>query len=392
MAPAEAIPPANTTTTTPFTGAAASGAFTTTPTAIDPYTYQVGFGNHFASEALTGALPIGYNTPQRYAYNLISEQLNVFTPTNGNVEFTLQDLGLKTITGHGNSMAKEGLAVYIYLANKLIEKRAFCNNNGDILILPQEGRLDIQTEFGKLMVLPGELVVIQAGIKFSVRMPDGAGRGYIQEVFRAHYELPKLGPVGSNGMAQPRDFKTPVASFKVDQSEWTVVVKLVGKLFTYNQGHTPFNVVAWHGNYTPYNDPSIYCQVACNTFRPPYYHRNVCTEIMGMVCGKWALSGSLEPGGLTYEPSYMPHGEGQELWKQATSVELVPQRVGEGSMAFMMHISAHVSLTKYALKRCANLQKMQVVGRIEPPLYSWEKISCAVGRHDYYNVKPQNGE
>jgi len=308
MAPAEPIPPTNTTTTIPSTGAAASGAFTTTPTPIDPYPYQVGFGNHFTSEVLTDALSIGCNTPQRCAYNLISEQLNstpfvsprassrhawfyrirpsvvhkplwklpvnpdleaVFTPTNGNVEFAPRDFGwdkfplprseeevdfvdgLKTIAGHGDPTAKEGLAVHVYLVNKSMEKRAFCNNDGDRLILPQEGRLDIQTEFGKLMVSPGELVVIQAGMRFSVRLPDGVGRGYIQEVFRAHYKLPKLGPVGSNGMAQPRDFETPVAIFKVDQSKWTVVVKLVGKLFAYKQGHTPFDVVAWHGNSAP---------------------------------------------------------------------------------------------------------------------------------------------
>ncbi|KAK0642228.1 putative homogentisate 1,2-dioxygenase [Cercophora newfieldiana] len=440
MAPAEPIP---------FTGATATGAFTTTPSPTDPYIYQTGFGNRFASEALPGVLPIGCNTPQRCKYDLISEQLNgtpfvslrasllhawfyriqpsvahkslrrhrpnpdleaVFTPGNADVVFTPQDHswaafpfppndeavdfvdGLKTIAGNGDPAAKEGLVVHVYLANKSMDRRAFCNNDGDMLILPQEGRLDIQTEFGKLMVSPGELVVIQAGMKFSVKLPDGVGRGYVQEVFGCHYELPELGPVGSNGMAQPRDFETPVASFDVDQSEWTVVVKLVGKLFAYEQGHTPFDVVAWHGNYAPYkyelgrfinsatvdrdqSDPSIYCvlttkskvpgvstadflvftpkwQVSRNTFRPPYYHRNVCTELMGMVCGKWALSSLPEPGGLTYEPSYMPHGESYDLWKQATTADLVPLRVGEEAIAFMMHIPSHVSLTRYALERC----------------------------------------
>lgn len=145
-----------------------------------------------------------------------------------------------------------------------------------MLILPQEGRLDIQTESGRMMVRPGELAVIQAGMKFAVNLPDGTGRGYIQEIFGSYYELPELGPIGPNGMAMPRDFEIPLASFDVDQSPWTIVVKLVGQLFAYEQGHTPFDVIAWHGNYAPYkyalekfinaatvdrnqSDPSIYC-------------------------------------------------------------------------------------------------------------------------------------
>ncbi|RKU48831.1 hypothetical protein DL546_007173 [Coniochaeta pulveracea] len=372
MAVAESIPVA---------GATASGCFTSRPSAADPYSYQVGFGNRFATEALAGVLPdLGWDK---------------FPLPSNTLEVDFVD-GLKTIAGHGDPTAKEGLAVHVYLANTSMKKRAFCNNDGDMLILPQEGRLDIQTEFGRLMVRPGELAVIQAGMKFTVRLPDGVGRGYIQEIFGSHYELPELGPVGSNGMAMPRDFEIPVASFDVDQSPWTVVVKLIGQHFTYEQNHTPFDVVAWHGNYTPYkyalekfinnatverdqSDPSIYCvltakskipgvslsdfliftpkwQVTSNTFRLPYYHRNVATEIMGMMYGRWALTSHLEPGGLTYEPSYMPHGESYKLFKEATTAALVSQRAAEESMAFMMHISGHVSLTKYALERCGNLQ------------------------------------
>lgn len=439
-------------------GATATASYATTPTPTDPYPYQVGFGNRFATEAIPGVLPSACNTPQQCAYDLVSEQLNgtpfvsprasllnawlyriqpsvvhkpfkrlpdnpdieaSFSPLNPNVAFSPQDLGwdrfplpaehegevdfisgLKTVAGHGDPTLKEGLAVHIYLANESMRNRAFCNNDGDMLILPQEGRLDIQTEFGRMMVRPGELAVIQAGMKFAVNLPDGTGRGYIQEIFGSHYELPELGPIGSNGMAMPRDFEIPLASFDVDQSPWTIVVKLVGQLFAYEQGHTPFDVVAWHGNYAPYkyalekfinaatvdrdqSDPSIYCvltakskilgvsmadflvftpkwSVTRNTFRPPYYHRNVATELMGMIYGVWGGSAThLEPGGLTYEPSYMPHGESYERWKEATSAELQPQRVGEQCMAFMMHISGHVSLTKYALERSANLQPIQ---------------------------------
>jgi homogentisate 1,2-dioxygenase len=129
---------------------------------------------------------------------------------------------------------------------------AFCNTDGDFLILPQLGRLDVQTEMGRMMVRPGELVAIQAGIRFSVGLPDGASRGYVQEIFGTHYELPELGPFGSNGMAYPRDFETPVASFDVfDNNDgvcWKITYKVGGKLHTCEQDHTPFDVVAWHGN------------------------------------------------------------------------------------------------------------------------------------------------
>ncbi|KEY73067.1 hypothetical protein S7711_06139 [Stachybotrys chartarum IBT 7711] len=437
--------------------ASATGPFFTAPSDTDPYAYQVGFGNRFATEALPGVLPSACNTPQRCKYDLISEQLNgtpfvsprasllhawlyriqpsvahrpfkklprnpdlqaTFTPLNPEVEFTPQDRGwdklplpvnseivdfvdgLKTIGGHGDPTIKEGVAVHMYAANASMKNRAFCNNDGDMLILPQEGRLDIQTEFGRLMVRPGELFVVQAGLRFSVQLPDGIGRGYIQEVYGSHYELPELGPIGSNGMALPRDFEYPVACFDIDASKWEIVVKLVGDLFVYEQDHTPYDVVAWHGNYAPYkyamekfinsatvdrdqSDPSIYCvltakskipgialsdflvftpkwSVTRNTFRPPYYHRNVATEMMGMMYGTWGGSATnLMPGGLTYEPSYMPHGETYERWKEATLADLQPQRMGENAMAFMMHISGHCSLTRYALERSGCLQPIQ---------------------------------
>ena len=223
--------------------------------------------------------------------------------------------GLRTVGGNGDPTLKEGLAVHVYVANISMKKTAFVNNDGDMLILPQLGRLDIQTEMGRMMVRPGEVVVIQAGIRFRISLPDGPSRGYIQEVFGTHYDLPELGPFGSNGMAYPRDFETPVASFDIDSSEWTITCKLGGKLHSFNQTHTPFDVVAWHGNLAPYKyaiekfvnmanvekdqaDPTIYCVLTAksrvpgisisdflaftprwvtttNTFRPPYYHRNM---------------------------------------------------------------------------------------------------------------------
>lgn len=258
--------------------------------------------------------------------------------------------GIRTVGGNGDSSLREGLAIHIYAASSSMQNSAFFNNDGDMLILPQQGRLDVQTETGRLMVRPGELLVVQAGIRFKVSLPDGPSRGYIQEVFGTHYELPELGPFGSNGMAYPRDFETPVASFDVDSSDWEITCKFGGKLSSYRQHHTPFDVVAWHGNYAPYKyaiekfvnmacvekeqaDPTIYCvltakskipgvsvsdflaftprwSVTENTFRPPYYHRNMSTEVMGLIYGQYGGSSHvLEPGGLSYEASFMPHGE-----------------------------------------------------------------------------------
>ncbi|KAI1339161.1 homogentisate 1,2-dioxygenase [Xylariaceae sp. FL0016] len=426
--------------------AGSQSGFLTTSTTTDPYRYQVGYGNSFVSEALPGTIPYAQNTPQKCKYGLYSEQLNgtsfisprqtlqhvwlyrilpslahgktsrhpedrdiesCFSPINNNVEFVPDGLcwlpfpipsqgqidfvqGLKTIAGNGDSTTKEGLAVHIYAANTSMRNRAFCSYDGDMLILPQEGRLDIRTELGKMMVRPGELVVVQAGIKFSVALPDGPSRGYIQEVFGSHYELPDMGPIGSNGMALPRDFEYPLASFEEDSSVWDIVIKTAGKLWTTKQDHTPFDVVAWHGNYVPYkyaaekfinvavvdrdqSDPTVYTiltakskipnvsisevafftpkwNVSTNTFRPPYYHRNMAAEMMGIIYGKYGGSSrDLCAGGLSYQPSYAPHGESYEVFTAASNRELKAERVGEGFLAFMLHISTHVALTKYAL-------------------------------------------
>lgn len=229
--------------------------------------------------------------------------------------------GLKTIAGNGEPTQKSGLAIHIYTANKSMDASAFCSQDGDMLIVPQLGQLDIQTESGHLWVKPGEICVIQRGLRFRVSLPDGPSRGYIQEVYGAHYELPELGPLGANGLANARDFYHPLASFDLDhQRDWTITYKLCGKLFDCHQRHTPFDVVAWHGNYVPYKydlnsfigvgsitrdhiDPSIFCvltvpsteigtpladflifsprwDVATNTYRPPYYHRNAASEFM----------------------------------------------------------------------------------------------------------------
>ncbi|KAH7025682.1 putative homogentisate 1,2-dioxygenase [Microdochium trichocladiopsis] len=431
-------------------GASACGSRTTPPAKSDPYRYQLGFGNYFSSEAVPDALPpAGRNIPQKCPYDLYSEQLNgtpfvsyrdtlqhvwmyrirpsvahsrpcpmpdnpdleaCFSPTNPNVNFTPLTYewgplewpadhetvtfiqGMKTIGGWGDPTIKEGVAMHMYACNATMTKQAFCNNDGDFMILPQIGRLDIRTELGNLMVRPGELVVLPAGIRWSVALPDGPARGYIHEVFGSHFELPDLGIIGSNGLAAPRDFEYPVASFEMDKSRWEVIYKLTGKLFAYKQNHTPFDVVAWHGNYSPFKyamekftplscgmkeqlDPVIYTVLtarsktpkvsltefavytekyitALDTYRPPYYHRNMSTEMLGMIYGEYHGSvRDVQEGCLSCENSYMPHGDAYEAWKEATTKELKPEIQGKGAMSFMIHMNNHFSLTKFATER-----------------------------------------
>lgn len=167
-------------------------------------------------------------------------------PTGTGVDFIS---GLKTIAGSGEPTLREGIATHVYTANKDMDKRAFVNSDGDFLIVPQQGSLDIQTEFGPLFVQPGEIVVIQRGQRFRVDLPDRPSRGYILEIWGANFELPELGPLGANGLANARDFLHPTARYEVKQEKWEVVYKLNGKFFLSTQHHSPFDVVAWHGNY-----------------------------------------------------------------------------------------------------------------------------------------------
>ncbi|KUJ10415.1 putative homogentisate 1,2-dioxygenase [Mollisia scopiformis] len=466
-------------------GASAVGSFNTAPRPDDPYRYQTGFGNRFASEAIPGALPPGgQSVPQRCPFDLYSEQLNgtsfissrqtlqnvwlyrikpsvahyplqpmsqnpdieaCFSPHNSNIQYTPLSYcwgplplptdsekvtfveGLKTMGGHGDPTHKEGLALHMYTANTSMSKTAFINNDGDFLIIPQVGRLGIQTELGRMIVRVGEVCVIQAGIRFKVSLPDGPARGYIQEIFGTHYELPELGPVGSNGLAHPRDFETPSASFDIDSSEWKIILKLTGKLFSYTQNHTPFDVVAWHGNYAPYKydlskfnaiacgmkeqlDPTVYTVLMAkskipgvylsefavftpkwlntqDTFRPPYYHRNMATEIGGLIYGKYRGSvKDMVPGGLSCENSYMPHGESYEAFKRASTAELGPELSGEGALGFMLHLSSHFSITKFAMERHPDLKPQKpkfwedVQGHFLDHLDKVNDILVAVGR------------
>ncbi|KAF9437505.1 hypothetical protein BGZ76_000438 [Entomortierella beljakovae] len=414
------------------------------------YQYQPGFGNHFSSEALPDSLPKGQNTPQVCPYGLYAEQLSgtaftvdrkhnertwfyrirpsvchtPFVPlpknsrlvgnySDANVSLTPNQLrwspfdlpteptdfvqGLHSVAGAGDVGVKHGMAVLIYAANKSMEDAGFYNSDGDFLIVPQQGRLDITTEFGKILVHPNEVCVIQRGIRFSVALPDGPSRGYICEVFNGTWTIPDLGPIGSNGLANPRDFQTPIAHFVDEEKPFRIFNKYGGHIFVATQDHSPFNVVAWHGNYAPFKynlahfnvinsvsydhiDPSIFTVLTCksekpgvaiadfvcfpprwsvqeNTFRPPYFHRNCMSEFMGLIHGSYeAKQGGFVPGGASLHSMMTPHGPDAPTFKGASAEELKPQYIAKGTMAFMFESSMQLQPTRWAIEESGKVQ------------------------------------
>ncbi|XP_053226939.1 homogentisate 1,2-dioxygenase isoform X2 [Podarcis raffonei] len=344
--------------------------------------YMSGFGNEFSSEdpRCPGALPEG---------QLRWRPFEIPKATQRKVDFVT---GLHTVCGAGEPRSREGLAIHIFTCNSSMINRCFYNSDGDFLIVPQQGKLLITTEFGKLLVEPNEICVIQQGMRFSVEV-FGETRGYILEIYGGHFELPDLGPIGANGLANPRDFLVPVAWYEDRQvaEGYTVVNKYQGKLFTAQQSSSPFNVVAWHGNYTPYKynlsnfmvinsvafdhaDPSIFTvltakstrpgvavadfvifpprwAVATKTFRPPYYHRNCMSEFMGLIKGTYeAKEEGFVAGGATLHSMMTPHGPDGACFEKASTSKLVPERIAEGTMAFMFESSFSLAVTKWGLK------------------------------------------
>lgn len=413
--------------------------------------YLTGFGSEFSSEdpRCPGSLPVGQNSPQVCPYGLYAEQLSgtAFTcpreynkrswfyrirpcvqhtpfqrfkggnmtadwnsnhpnpnqmrwnpfdlPKSGTVDFVE---GLNTICGAGDPKARHGMAIHIYSCNASMTDRAMYNSDGDFLIVPELGSLYIVTEFGRLFVEPNEICVIQQGMRFSVEV-SGPSRGYVLEVYDAHFVLPSLGPIGANGLANPRDFQTPTAWYEDrDSVVYTVVNKYQGALFHATQDHSPFDVVAWHGNYVPYKynllnfmtvntvsfdhcDPSIFTVLTCpsvrpgiaiadfvifpprwavaeHTFRPPYYHRNCMSEFMGLIHGSYeAKEGGFVPGGASLHSMMTPHGPDAKCFEGASKAKLVPERVGDGSLAFMFESSLSLAVTQWGEHTCQKLDQ-----------------------------------
>lgn len=413
--------------------------------------YLTGFGNEFASEdpRCPNSLPVGKNSPQVCPYGLYAEQLSgsAFTapreanrrtwfyrirpavlhrpferiqstyltsdfsahPPNPNqMRWNPFDIpsdeksvdfveGLHTICGAGEPAGRHGMAVHIYACNSSMKNKAMQNSDGDFLIVPQQGTLKILTEFGRMIVEPNEICVVQQGMRFSIDV-DGPTRGYILEVYDAHFQLPSLGPIGANGLANPRDFKTPSAYYEDLEVPFKIINKYAGHLFQAEQNHSPFDVVAWHGNYTPYKynlsdfmvintvsfdhcDPSIFTVLTCqsvrpgvaiadfvifpprwsvaeDTFRPPYYHRNCMSEFMGLIRGKYeAKEEGFRPGGATLHSMMTPHGPDANCFESASKAELKPCRVADGTQSFMFESSLMLAVTEWAEQSCAKLDK-----------------------------------
>ncbi|HEY2092348.1 MAG TPA: homogentisate 1,2-dioxygenase [Thermoanaerobaculia bacterium] len=383
--------------------------------------YLSGFGNEFATEAIAGVLPAGQNSPQKVAHGLYAEQLSgtPFTvaralnrrswlyrirPSVAHEPFTplrpLWDELEETpnqfrwdpfpipvdstdfVDGLIPICANEGVGVYVFTANRSMTDRFFYDADGELLIVPQQGSLRIATELGVLEVGPGEIAVVQRGIKFRVEVSESV-RGYVCENYGPLLRLPDLGLIGSNGLASARDFLTPVAAYEERDGDFTVVAKFLGKLYAAQIDHSPLDVVAWHGNYSPYKydlrkfnainsvsfdhpDPSIFTvltapsdtpgmanvdfvifpprwMVAEHTFRPPYFHRNIMNEYMGLIFGTYdAKAEGFVPGGASLHNCMSGHGPDAASFEQATEAELQPRYLGD-TLAFMFE-------TRYVLK------------------------------------------
>lgn len=296
---------------------------------------------------------------------------------------------------------KTGIGVFIFAASKDMDAHtAVYSSDGDSLVVLQHGALDVQTELGRLLVRPNEILVIPRGIRYRVDLPEGPVRGYTLELYQGHFQLPELGPIGSNCLANARDFQAPKAAFAEDLgTTWTIINKFNGSLFSAKQGHTPFDVVAWHGVYYPYKydlgrfsvigstsfdhpDPSIFTVLTApsdhpgtavadfvifpprwlvqeNTFRPPWYHRNTMSEFMGLICGDYdaKAGGGFKPAGASLHNVMSAHGPDADTFEKASTAELKPMKVGSGSMAFMFESSLMLGVTDWGLKACKKVQE-----------------------------------
>jgi homogentisate 1,2-dioxygenase len=411
-------------------------------TAVDTaLRYQSGFGNHFATEALTGALPIGQNSPQRAPYGLYAEQFSgtAFTaPRHANRRSWLYRIrpaaqhqpfkriddghvvgnfdatetppnqlrwdplplpttptdfvsGLYTMAGNGSPAQQSGAGIYVYAINRSMERRYFYDADGELLIVPQQGRLRFATELGRIDVEPQEIVVIPRGVRFRVELLDANARGYVCENFGAPFRLPDLGPVGSNGLANPRDFVSPLAWYEDVNEKAELVAKFMGHLWSAALDHSPLDVVAWHGNYAPYKydlrrfntigsvsydhpDPSIFLVLQSisdtpgvdtidfvifparilameHTFRPPWFHRNVASEFMGLIHGAYdAKAEGFMPGGASLHNCMSGHGPDAETFAKASAADTSKPSYIRDTMAFMFETRCVIRPTRQALE------------------------------------------
>lgn len=402
--------------------------------------YMSGFGNEFASEAIPGTLPDGQNNPQIPPRGLYTEQLSgtaftvpnkrnrrtwfyrirpsvrhawkfgesahhmIRTAPNREAQPPIGQLrwnppafpngptnfvtGLHTIATNGDAHTQLGMAAHIYMATDSMADTFFYNADGEFLIVPQDGRLRIVTECGVLVVGPGEIAVMPRGMVYRVELLDGPSRGYVCENYGTYFELPERGPIGANGLANPRDFLSPVAAYEDTEAGGELFVKFDGRMFVVETDYSPLDVVAWHGNHVPYKydltdfniigsisfdhpDPSIFTVLTSpsadegvanvdfvvfgerwlvgeRTFRPPWYHKNIMSEFMGILYGVYdAKEEGFAPGGMSLHNMYFPHGPDHEAWMKATTSDLKPKKLTD-TMSFMFETRYPLIPTAYA--------------------------------------------
>ncbi|MBS0488790.1 MAG: homogentisate 1,2-dioxygenase [Proteobacteria bacterium] len=406
-----------------------------------PLNYMSGFGGSFETQAVAGALPVGQNSPQQTPFGLFAEQLSgsAFTaprhenkrswlyrlrPTASHAPYLPYDGGkllrsgpfdevaanpnrlrwdplpipaeptdfvdgLVTYAGNGDVGTFAGIAIHLYVANRSMQGRVFYDADGELLIVPQDGELLIATELGRLELKPGEIALIPRGVRFRVELTGPTARGYVCENYGAPFRLPELGPIGANGLANARDFQTPVAWFEDREEPTEVVQKFQGALWSTTLDHSPLDVVAWHGTLAPckydldrfntintvsydHPDPSIFTvltspsdvpgtancdfvifpprwMVAEDTFRPPWYHRNLMSEFMGLVYGQYdAKPEGFKPGGMSLHNGMVPHGPDAEAFEKASAADLKPHKL-ENTLAFMFESRWRFRPTAFAL-------------------------------------------
>jgi len=403
--------------------------------------YIPGFGNHVSTEAVPGALPVGRNSPQRPAFGLYAEQLSGtaftaprhenrrswlyrmrptaehppyarytgairFAPGTGDAPLAPNRLrwnpqpdsppgtdlvdGMTTMLANRHPADLEGVALHVYAANADMTDRVFVDADGELLFVPQAGRLTLLTELGRIDIAPGQIALVPRGVRFRATLPDGEARGYVCENHGSLFRLPDLGPIGANGLANPRDFETPVAWFEDRDTRTDVIQKFMGSLWTTTLDHSPLDVVAWHGNLAPWRydlarfntintvsfdhpDPSIFTvltspsdvpgranadfvvfpprwMVAEDTFRPPWFHRNVMSEAMGLITGAYdAKAEGFAPGGISLHNLMAGHGPDLASWQGASAAELKPHKI-DGTMAFMLESCWPYRPTAHALE------------------------------------------
>ncbi|GLK65135.1 homogentisate 1,2-dioxygenase [Paracoccus kondratievae] len=403
--------------------------------------YMPGFGNDFETEALPGALPQGQNSPQKCAYGLYAEQLSGTVFTRPHPERTWcyrirpsvrhtgrfdpielpywqtapnvlpdiaslgqyrwdpiplpgsdQDLtwltGMRTMTTAGDVNLQVGMASHVYLVSRSMQDEYFFSADGELLVVPQEGRLRFCTELGVIDVEPKEIAIIPRGLIFRVEVLEGPCRGFVCENYGQTFTLPNRGPIGANCLANPRDFKCPVAAFEDRETRSRLVVKWCGRFHETWIDHSPLDVVAWHGNYCPYKydlrsyspvgailfdhpDPSIFTvltapsgqegvanidfvlfrerwMVAEHSFRPPWYHRNIMSELMGNIYGIYdAKPQGFAPGGISLHNCMLPHGPDRDAFEGASNAELKPEKL-DNTMSFMFETRFPQHLTAFA--------------------------------------------